>query len=82
MTVRRYSADAKDRLAFTMQRLNAALELVAFARRAGRVSKKTLATLAEMQRDHQRAVEGKTVAAWDAFGGRGRWAEEQKRRAA
>lgn len=82
MTDVRYSADAKARLAFTLERLNRALDLVAFARRAGRVSDKTLATLAQMQRDHQRAVEGKTVAAFDAFGGRGRWTEEQKRRAA
>lgn len=82
MTDTRYSADAKARLAFTLARVKEAEALVAFARRSGRVSKKTLSTLAEMQRDHQRAVEGKTVAAWDAFGGRGRWAEEQKRRAA
>lgn len=82
MTACRYSADAKARLAFTLDRLNRAEALVAYARDHGRVSDKTLADLAKIRRDHQRAVEGKTVAAWDAFGGRGRWTEEQKRKAA
>lgn len=82
MIARRYSADAKARLAFTLDRLNRAVELVAFARRAGRVSEKMLSMLAQMQRDHQRAVEGKTVAAFDALGGRGIWKEQQEGKAA
>ena len=82
MTTRRLSATAKERIAFTHDRLSRALELAMFARRAGRVSNKTLAVIAALQRDHERAIEGKTVAAFDALGGRGRWAEDQKRRAA
>lgn len=82
MTARRLSADDKARIEFTHDRLTRALELAMFARRSGRVSKKTLAIIAQLQREHDRAVKGKTVAQFDAFGGKELWAEEQKRRAA
>lgn len=77
MTARRLSADAKARIAFTHDRLSRALELAMFARRAGRVSRKTLAVIATLKRDHERAIEGKTVAEFDAFGGRSRWENRQ-----
>lgn len=79
---RRLSEVDKARIAFTHDRLQRALEVAVFARRVGRVSKKTLATIAALKRDHERALEGKTVAQFDAFGGRGRWEEAQKEQAA
>lgn len=82
MTARRLSANDKARIEFTHDRLSRALDLAMFARRAGRISKKTLAIIAVLQREHERAVRGKTVAAFDAFRGKELWAEEQKRRAA
>lgn len=75
---RRLSETDKARIAFTHDRLQRALEVAVFARRVGRISKKTLATIAALKRDHERALEGKHVSAFDAFGGRGWWAEQQK----
>ena len=75
---KRFSEVDKQRVAFTHDRLQRALEVAVFARRVGRVSKKTLATIAALKRDHERALEGKHVSAFDAFGGRGWWAEQMK----
>jgi lysozyme family protein len=77
---KRLSALDKARIAFTHDRLQRALEVAVFARRVGRISKKTLAIIAELKRDHERALEGKHVSAFDAFGGRGWWAEKQKQK--
>ncbi len=73
MKPKRLSADAKDRIAFTHDRLTRALDVAMFARRAGRISKKTLAIIADLKADHERAIEGKRVPAFDCFGGRGIW---------
>lgn len=70
---KRLSADAKDRIAFTHDRLSRALDVAMFARRAGRVSRKTLEIIAALKADHERAIEGKKVPAFDAWGGRGAW---------
>lgn len=79
---KRLSADDKARIEFTHDRLVRATDLALFARRVGRVSKKTLETIAALKRDHERAIEGKKVPAWDAFGGRGSWTEALKEKAA
>lgn len=79
---KRLSAVDKQRIEFTHDRLVRATELALFARRTGRVSKKTLATIAALKRDHERAIEGKKVPAFDALGGRGKWTEAQKEKAA
>jgi hypothetical protein len=70
---KRLSALDKERIAFTHDRLVRATELALFARRMGRVSRKTLETIAALKADHERAIEGRKVPAFDALGGRGKW---------
>lgn len=73
MTGRRLSADAQARLDFAIAHLSAAYRLQQFAQASG--SRKELApdAMRSLERDVDRAREGKSIARYDAFGGRGRW---------
>lgn len=82
MKARRLSTDAQARLDYAHSRLSAALRLQQFASAAGVTKKLSPQAMRALERDVEQARKGKPIPAFDAFGGRGRWAEKQARNAA
>lgn len=80
MTARRLSADAQARLDFAITRLTAAYRLQEFARAGGVLKELSPASMRALERDVEQARKGKPIPIYDAFGGRGRWAEKQKQK--
>jgi hypothetical protein len=76
--MKRRSADAQARLEYAAVTLMTAYRLQRFATFAGAGQEVAPEAMRSLERDVDRARQGKTIARWDAFGGRGFW----KRRAA
>lgn len=70
---KRLSADGQARLDFARERLIGAYRLKAFAEAAGVKSDLAPEAFRALERDVERARQGKSIAAYDALGGRGIW---------
>ena len=73
MKPKRLSADGQARLDFARERLLGAYRLKAFAEAAGVKSDIAPEHFRRLERDVERARQGKPIMAFDALGGRGIW---------
>ncbi len=75
---KRLSALGQERLDFARERLIGAYRLKAFAEAAGVKSPVAPDAFRQLERDVERARQGKTIISFDALGGRGLWAKRKE----
>lgn len=81
MKPKRLSADGQARLDFARERLIGAYRLRAFAEAAGGKSPIAPDAFQRLERDVERARQGKPIPAYDALGGRGLWSNRKDKAA-